>query len=590
MSTRRHFRAEWGAIAKLALVSLLGAQFEAASLVLLVPLAKLIAAGESSYRGKLGPFTLDVGVNELALLVAVSVVFAALASVFVAWRGARIAAAWELRQRRLLVQGYLAADYPTQTAERQGKLETLSTYADAGRRVLGAITYGIRAGLNLAVFVTAAVVLDYRTAFAIFVMGFILFSVLRPLSARIRRYNTSLAAVQVAYNQHLSETSRLAREIRVYSAASTAADRLDTLGARIARLKQRSMFLSVASAPAYQYAGLLLIVFILVGARALGSVEIGALGAIALLLLRSVSFGQQVQIAHQTVNEYGPYVDSLEELGAHYGMHTTPDGTIALEAIHTVDLDDLTYSYDGDQPAVDSISVRLRCGEIVGVVGRSGSGKSTLSQLLLRLREPTRGSILVNGTPAEEYTLSSWYRKVSLVPQDSRLLHGSVAENIAFFDATIGRGEVEAAAKAAGVHDVIMSLSQGYETSVGPSFRDLSGGQIQRVGIARALVRDADVVVLDEPTSALDVHSEAVIQATIEGLRGKALVVIIAHRLSTLSICDRIIVLDNGRLESVGSLAEVAERSPYFRRALEVGTLEIGSTEQGSSNVPVDEP
>ena len=210
--------------------------------------------------------------------------------------------------------------------------------------------------------------------------------------------------------------------------------------------------------------------------------------------------------------------------------------------------------------------------------------------MLLRLREPTRGSILVNGTPAEEYTLSSWYRKVSLVPQDSRLLHGSVAENIAFFDATIGRDEVEAAAQAAGVHDVIMSLPQGYETPVGPSFRDLSGGQIQRVGIARALVRNADVVVLDEPTSALDVHSEAVIQATIEALRGKALVVIIAHRLSTLSICDRIIVLDNGRLESVGSLAEVAERSPYFRRALEVGTLEIGSTEQASSNVPVDEP
>ncbi len=440
-------------------------------------------------------------------------------------------------------------------------------------------------------FVTAAVVLDYRTAFAIFVMGFILFSLLRPVAARIRRYNTSLAGVQVAFNEHLSETSRLAREIRVYSAASTAADRLDTVGARIARLKQRTMFLSTAASPAYQYAGLLLIVAILVGApRAVGSVEIGALGAIALLLLRSVSFGQQLQTAYQTVHEYGPYVDSLEELDAHYEMHPTPDGTIALEAIHTVDLDDLTYSYDGDHPAVDSVSVRLRCGEIVGVVGRSGSGKSTLSQLLLRLRVPTRGSILVNGTPAEEYTLSSWYRNVSLVPQDSRLLHGSVAENIAFFDASIGRDDVQAAAQAAGVHDVIISLPQGYETSVGPSFRDLSGGQIQRIGIARALARNADVVVLDEPTSALDVHSEAVIQATIEALRGKALVVIIAHRLSTLSICDRIIVLDNGRLESVGSLAEVAERSPYFRRALEVGTLEIGSTEQDSSNVPVDEP
>jgi ABC-type multidrug transport system fused ATPase/permease subunit len=456
--------------------------------------------------------------------------------------------------------------------------------------VLSAVTLGIRAALNLAVFVIAALVLDYRTAFAISVMGFLLFSVIRPLSLRIRRYNAALATAQVEYNQDLSETSRLVREVRVYRAESTAADRLETVAGRIARLKQRSTFLSVALPPAYQYAGLLLIVAILVAAHAFGSVEIGVLGAIALLLLRSVSYGQQLQGAYQTVLEYRPYVDSLEDLGMRYQMHSTRDGTIALEAIHTVDLDHLTYSYDGDQRAVDSVSVRLRCGEIVGVVGRSGSGKSTLSQLLLRLREPTSGAILVNGTSAQEYTLTSWYRNVSLVSQDSRLMHGSVADNISFFDESIGRAEIEAAARSAGVHDVIMSLPDGYETPVGPAFRDLSGGQIQRVGIARALVRNADVVVLDEPTSALDVHSEAVIQATIEALRGRALVVIIAHRLSTLSICDRVIVLDNGRLESVGTLAEVAERSPYFRRALEVGTLEIGSTEQASSNIPVEEP
>ena len=198
------------------LASLLGAQFEAASLVLLVPLAKLIAAGESSYRGKLGPFTLDVGANELALLVAASVVFAALASVFVAWRSAasppRGNSANDDASSR-------AISRRTTRRKRRNAKESWRRSAltrTPGGRVLGAITYGIRAGLNLAVFVTAAVVLDYRTAFAIFVMGFILFSVLRPLAARIRRYNSSLADVQVAYNQHLSETSRLAREIRVY--------------------------------------------------------------------------------------------------------------------------------------------------------------------------------------------------------------------------------------------------------------------------------------------------------------------------------------------------------------------------------------
>jgi ABC-type multidrug transport system fused ATPase/permease subunit len=164
---------------------------------------------------------------------------------------------------------------------------------------------------------------------------------------------------------------------------------------------------------------------------------------------------------------------------------------------------------------------------------------------------------------------------VSLVPQDPRLFHATVAANIALLDRKIDREQIIEAAKAAGIHDVIQTLDKGYDTRVGPAFRDLSGGQIQRVGIARALARGAHILVLDEPTSALDVHSEAVIQSTLEQLRNRALVIIIAHRLSTLSICDRIMVMRDGAVETLGTLAEAAEQSEFFRRALEAGTLEI---------------
>jgi ABC-type multidrug transport system fused ATPase/permease subunit len=144
------------------------------------------------------------------------------------------------------------------------------------------------------------------------------------------------------------------------------------------------------------------------------------------------------------------------------------------------------------------------------------------------------------------------------------------------------------AAKAAGINDVIEALEHGYETRIGPAFRDLSGGQIQRIGIARALARGARVLVLDEPTSALDVHSEVVIQTTLESLREHALVLIIAHRLSTLSICDRIIVLRDGQVETMGTLADVSESSDFFRRALDAGTLEIGEAMPPSA-VPLDD-
>jgi ABC-type multidrug transport system fused ATPase/permease subunit len=234
------------------------------------------------------------------------------------------------------------------------------------------------------------------------------------------------------------------------------------------------------------------------------------------------------------------------------------------------------------------VSTSFRRGEIVGIVGPSGGGKSTLSQIILRLREPAGGEFLVNRIPARGFTLASYYRRVSLVPQDPRLLHGTIAQNIAFFDESIPLEQVVQAARDAGLHDAIMSLDSAYETLVGPSFRDLSGGQIQRIGIARALARHADVLILDEPTSALDVHSEAVVQDTLERQKGQALVVIIAHRLSTLSICDRIIVLANGRVETSGSLAQVAEASDFFRRALDAGTLDVGLSD-GSKTAPLDD-
>jgi ABC-type multidrug transport system fused ATPase/permease subunit len=398
---------------------------------------------------------------------------------------------------------------------------------------------------------------------------------------RTKRYSKALSTGLITYGQELTEATRMARDVRVFYAGDPIRARLTKLSRRLAKLRQRAGFINGITSPAYQYLALLLLVGALGVAQGVKSLDLTVFGAIALLLLRSMSFGQQLQNAYQSYIDCIPYVEKLENMRALYASHATRDGVVALEAVHRLDLEDLRYSYDGEVDALAGVSASFHVGEIVGIVGPSGSGKSTLSQLILRLREPTGGSISVNGTPVTEFTLASWYRHVSLVPQDPRLLHASVAENIAFLDPSITRDRVVEAAKSASVHDVIEMLERGYDTPVGPAFRDLSGGQIQRVGIARALARGADVLVLDEPTSALDIHSEAMIQATLESLRGHAMVLIIAHRLSTLSICDRILVLRDGEVETLGSLSDVSERSDFFRRALEAGTLEIGTPEPG---------
>jgi ABC-type multidrug transport system fused ATPase/permease subunit len=225
------------------------------------------------------------------------------------------------------------------------------------------------------------------------------------------------------------------------------------------------------------------------------------------------------------------------------------------------------------KPAIEDLTFALSRGEAIGIVGPSGAGKSTLVQLFLRLREPNSGQALVNEVPAYAFAFADWTRRFSYVAQEPHLVAGSVAENIAFFRDDIDREAVERAARAAHIHDEILAMSDGYDTWVGDDGRRLSGGQRQRVSIARALAGSPDVIVLDEPTSALDMQSEALIQKTLEELKGRVTLVIVAHRLSTLNNCDRIMVLGDGRLQAFGTSAELLGSNEFYRRAVELSRL-----------------
>jgi ABC-type multidrug transport system fused ATPase/permease subunit len=208
----------------------------------------------------------------------------------------------------------------------------------------------------------------------------------------------------------------------------------------------------------------------------------------------------------------------------------------------------------------------VRGGETVGVIGPSGAGKSTLIQILLRLREPDNGRYLVNEHPVRDYISRDWHTRVSYVPQQPRLLHASVAENIRFMR-DIDDDAVRRAAELARIHDDIVSWPDGYETTVGPRVDAVSGGQQQRICLARALAARPQVLVLDEPTSALDPHSERLIQASLKTLRHEMTLFIIAHRMSTLDICDRVMVIIDGRLTAFDTIELLEQHNSYYRTA-----------------------
>jgi subfamily B ATP-binding cassette protein MsbA len=233
-----------------------------------------------------------------------------------------------------------------------------------------------------------------------------------------------------------------------------------------------------------------------------------------------------------------------------------PDARPITAPLREIELDRVDFSY-GDKPVLSGISLRVRAGECVALVGRTGSGKSTLVSLLPRFLDPTSGAVRINGTDLREATLSSVRGLFGLVTQDTFLFNDTIAANIAYGDPHPERARVEAAARRAQAHEFILQKPLGYDTLVGERGIQLSGGQRQRLAIARALYHDAPVLILDEATSALDNESERLVQAAINEVMAGRTVFAIAHRLSTIQHADRILVLEAGRIVEEGNHAEL---------------------------------
>jgi ATP-binding cassette subfamily B protein len=261
-----------------------------------------------------------------------------------------------------------------------------------------------------------------------------------------------------------------------------------------------------------------------------------------------------------------PFVKRVQETQEEYRESAVEEGGEPAPAIDTVSFQHVSFAYRPQTRVLSDIDFTVNAGEAIGIVGPSGAGKSTLVQLLLRLRPPSEGSYLINGLPAASIAHSDWNRLVSYVPQEPRLLHAPVAENIRFFR-DLSDEQVERAARLARIHDDILSWPGGYQAVVGPRADAVSGGQQQRICLARALAAEPQVLVLDEPTSALDPHSESLISASLKAIHRDLTLFIVAHRMSTLESCDRVIVIVDGRVEAFDTRTALQRDNYYFRHA-----------------------
>jgi ATP-binding cassette, subfamily B, bacterial len=282
------------------------------------------------------------------------------------------------------------------------------------------------------------------------------------------------------------------------------------------------------------------------------------------------------------INNLQRSVNDMEELvtihGEPLGIVDAPDAKpIGIEG-GRITFEDVTFHYGGHRtPLYDGLSVDIRAGERVGLVGRSGSGKTTFVKLVQRLYDVSGGKILIDGQDIAQATQHSLRSQIAIVQQEPILFHRSLAENIAYGRPGASIAAVEQAARLANAHDFILRLPKGYGTLVGERGVKLSGGERQRVALARAFLADAPVLILDEATSSLDSESEALIQQAMERLMKGRTSIVIAHRLSTVRSLDRILVFDHGRIVEQGSHAALTARpGGIYRNLFERQATEFG--------------
>ncbi len=252
----------------------------------------------------------------------------------------------------------------------------------------------------------------------------------------------------------------------------------------------------------------------------------------------------------QALIDMGDMFDLLEQPAE---INDKPDAHVLKVQGGEVVLNDVAFSYDAARPILKGVSLRVAPGETVAIVGSSGSGKSTIGRLLFRFYDVVGGSLKIDGQDIRDVTQASLHAQIGVVPQDTVLFNDTVHYNIAYGRPDASEGEIIAAAKAAKIHDFIMSMPDKYETTVGERGLKLSGGEKQRVGIARTLLKNPPILLLDEATSALDTETEMEIQAELKAMGQGRTVITIAHRLTTIQDADRIVVLEDGVIVEQGT-------------------------------------
>ena len=550
---------------------------EAVCLISLIPLIGSIASSGEPYKLESSNFHLEFSTEFLFIICLGSILIRMAGQIIVCYLIGRLVSRYDANTSSKLLNSYLFSSWQLQSEEKKEDLNTLLTVnINKGKRGVNAICNGTAALLNFTVLFTAAMLLRWEVALVLIVVVGFLFIMVRPLGTIAKKLSGEHADILLDFYADLGQTNTAIRDIKLFNILNYYSDRLNC---KIQSAKVKSIwiiFLSICVPFIYQnlaaisvIVGLALIYFLKIS-------HVTALASVALLMFRALRYSQNLQGMYHNIQEAIPMLIQIQDAEDRYkNSYVDTNKGEDISHVDEIQFDRVSFKYDEGDWVIRNIDFTVNQGEMIGVVGPSGAGKSTLIQLLLGIREPIEGNVLINSRDLKLIKKTSWFDQIKFVPQEPIILRESVFENIQFFQENITREDVINAAQAAGIHEEIMQMPEGYHSLCGEQGGNLSGGQKQRICIARVLASNPNILVFDEPTSALDAHSEATIQKTLSDLKGQTTTFIIAHRLSTLNFCDRIMVLNEGSIQSFGSFEELTANDGYFQDALRLSTVGV---------------
>jgi ABC-type multidrug transport system fused ATPase/permease subunit len=542
---------------------------ESIILALLAEVATALVNHHSTLTIGVGPVHITASVDQLLVFgLSVSLLRVALQGVL-SYLPARIAADTQAALQHRLFAAFTKASWSVVASDGEGTFQELATsqVLQATYGVLYATT-ALTSSFLLIVLVASALVIETVTALVVIAAGLALFVMFRPLNDIGRRHSQALSSAQIDYSAGVHDAVSTAEEVRVFGVGATQLRFINHLAARERDRFFSAQFVGRLVSGGYQSLVLLMLLAglgILQAAGAAG--HLASLGAVVLLLVRASNFGQLVQGNYHMMQQTRPYLDRLHDAETRYLDSHVARGSSLLTGLPSIEFHEVTYAYVPERPVLRRMSFAVGPAEAIGVVGPTGAGKSTLVQLLLGLREPQSGSYIVAGQPAQVWSSVEWTQRVAYVPQEPRLIHGTVAENIRFYR-DLTDDAVQLAAQQAHIHEEVIAWPRGYQTVISERARAVSGGQRQRLCLARALAGTPLMLVLDEPTSALDPRSEALVQDSLVALKGRLTLFVIAHRISTLRLCDRVMVLREGNIEAFAPADEVLESNDFYKNAV----------------------